>query len=80
MAKADNVQSHITAVNIARDQNLFIQFNLRHFNPPPDWKFEVCTAYYDTVCITAALEYYIHIYLGNHQHGSSSQGILTEQT
>lgn len=49
LSKAEHVQSHITAVNITRDQNLFIQFNLRHFTPPPDWKFEVCTAYYDTV-------------------------------
>ncbi len=43
------VSTAISRIDIVRDQNLFVTFNLRHFTPPPDWKFEVCASYYDTV-------------------------------
>ncbi|KAG8818716.1 hypothetical protein FRC19_010366 [Serendipita sp. 401] len=46
--KAEQATSAIAKVDITRDQNLFIAFNLRHFTPPPDWKFEACASYYDT--------------------------------
>ncbi|KAG8867945.1 hypothetical protein FRC20_004488 [Serendipita sp. 405] len=45
---AEQATSAIAKVDITRDQNLFIAFNLRHFTPPPDWKFEACASYYDT--------------------------------
>ncbi|KAG8755764.1 hypothetical protein FRC14_003681 [Serendipita sp. 396] len=46
--KAEQATSAIAKVDITRDQNLFIAFNLRHFTSPPDWKFEACASYYDT--------------------------------
>ncbi|KIM26021.1 hypothetical protein M408DRAFT_330805 [Serendipita vermifera MAFF 305830] len=45
--KNDLILTAVNNVDIIRDQNLFITFNLRHFTPPPDWKFEVCASYYD---------------------------------
>ena len=32
-----------------KDQELFIEHNLRPFDSPTDWTFEPCSSYYDTV-------------------------------
>ena len=37
------------AVNPATDQEIFIDFNIRPFTIPLDWKFEPCQNFYDTV-------------------------------
>jgi hypothetical protein len=47
--KNDLTLAAVSKVNIVHDHNMFVAFNLRHFTPPPDWKFEVCASYYDTV-------------------------------
>ncbi|KAG8831561.1 hypothetical protein FRC17_002945 [Serendipita sp. 399] len=49
--KAEQASSAIAKIDITRDQNLFVSFNLRHFTAPPDWKFEVCASYYDNATI-----------------------------
>lgn len=41
-AALDGVQPH-------KDQNLFVNLNVRPFSLPSDWKFEPCTSHYDTV-------------------------------
>jgi hypothetical protein len=47
--KNDVALTAINNINTVHDHNMFVAFNLRHFTPPPDWKFEVCASYYDTV-------------------------------
>ncbi|KAF8817208.1 hypothetical protein BYT27DRAFT_7205072 [Phlegmacium glaucopus] len=51
----DSLNSHIVAtegrlnqVNVPKDQDLFIQYNVRPFIAPTDWKFEPCKIHYDT--------------------------------
>lgn len=41
-AALDGIQPH-------KDQNLFINLNIRPFSLPIDWNFEPCTSHYDTV-------------------------------
>jgi len=50
-----NLQSRVTAaqqalaaIDIVKDQDLFVTYNLRPFTVPGDWGFEPCTGYYDT--------------------------------
>lgn len=38
------------AVDPSRDQDLFIDHNIRAFVAPPDFQFEPCGIHYDTVC------------------------------
>lgn len=40
-AALNGIQSH-------KDQNLFIDLNIRPFSLPSDWSFEPCTSHYDT--------------------------------
>ncbi|CAK5284133.1 unnamed protein product [Mycena citricolor] len=42
------VEVAIEAIDPAQDQNLFIEYNIRSFTPPVDWKFEPCVTHYDT--------------------------------
>lgn len=44
------VEQALGEVNAGRDQNLFIDFNVRPFVAPPDWVFEPCPSHYDAVC------------------------------
>lgn len=39
----------VSKVNPAKDQDLFIEHNIRSFTAPGDWKFEPCPTHYDTV-------------------------------
>jgi hypothetical protein len=41
-AALDGIQPH-------KDQNLFVDLNIRPFTLPSDWNFEPCTSHYDTV-------------------------------
>ncbi|KIM35924.1 hypothetical protein M413DRAFT_325021 [Hebeloma cylindrosporum] len=47
-SRVTNVELKLNQVNVVRDQNLFIDYNLRTFIPPEDWKFEPCAVHYDT--------------------------------
>ena len=46
------MQTAVGAVDIERDQALFIEYNVRQFEEPQDWTWEPCVGYYDTVCCT----------------------------
>ena len=43
------VEAAFNGVDAGADQQLFIEYNIRPFAAPPDFKFEPCTNYYDTV-------------------------------
>ena len=43
------VDAAISSVDPKKDQELFIEHNLRPFDSPADWTFEPCSRYYDTV-------------------------------
>lgn len=43
------VDTAISMVDPKKDQELFIEYNLRPFESPTDWTFEPCPRYYDTV-------------------------------
>ncbi|KAJ7505127.1 hypothetical protein B0H11DRAFT_1976959 [Mycena galericulata] len=43
-----NVEAVLDQVNPSKDQDLFIEHNIRSFIPPKDWTFEPCVNHYDT--------------------------------
>lgn len=43
------VKEKLEQVDIARDQDLFIDHNIRPFIAPDEWAFEPCPNHYDTV-------------------------------
>ncbi|KAL1744496.1 hypothetical protein HDZ31DRAFT_38471, partial [Schizophyllum fasciatum] len=47
-SRVSTVEAAFNAVDTGRDQQLFIDYNIRPFSAPPDFKFEPCTNYYDT--------------------------------
>lgn len=49
------VDAAISSVNPKKDQELFIEHNLRPFDSPTDWTFEPCAVHYDTVSQTGPL-------------------------
>lgn len=44
-----DVTAKFSQVNVPKDQDLFIEYNLRPFIAPADWAFEPCDVHYDTV-------------------------------
>lgn len=44
-----SVQKAFDQVEVEKDQNLFIEHNIRPFNPPLTWNFEPSPGYYDNV-------------------------------
>ncbi|KAJ6585189.1 hypothetical protein B0H19DRAFT_1108684 [Mycena capillaripes] len=42
------VEAVLEQVDPSRDQDIFIEHNIRPFNAPNDWKFEPCVNHYDT--------------------------------
>lgn len=44
------VEQALGDVSAGKDQNLFIDFNIRPFVAPADWIFEPCASHYDNVC------------------------------
>ncbi|KAF9005437.1 hypothetical protein BDQ17DRAFT_1389780 [Cyathus striatus] len=42
------VDSKLKQVNSRKDQEQFIEYNIRHFIAPDDWKFEPSSVHYDT--------------------------------
>ncbi len=49
-----SVSSKLSQVNAIKDQELFIDYNIRTFVAPEDWKFEPCSFHYDTVSMRGA--------------------------
>ncbi|KAF8895149.1 hypothetical protein BD779DRAFT_1797047 [Infundibulicybe gibba] len=47
-ARISSAENVLGQVNPARDQSLFIEYNIRQFTAPSDWKFEPCMNHYDT--------------------------------
>jgi formin-binding protein 1 len=45
-----SVETALGNVDPAKDQELFIEYNIRPFSPLNDWVFEPCSSHYDTVC------------------------------
>ncbi|KAJ7367108.1 hypothetical protein DFH08DRAFT_836568 [Mycena albidolilacea] len=43
-----NVEATLAQVDPARDQDIFIEHNIRPFQAPSDWAFEPCVNHYDT--------------------------------
>ncbi|KAJ7643977.1 hypothetical protein FB45DRAFT_284926 [Roridomyces roridus] len=46
------VEAALGQVNPSQDQDIFIEYNIRPFNPPNDWVFEPCVNHYDTDAIS----------------------------
>ncbi|KAF5330266.1 hypothetical protein D9758_014458 [Tetrapyrgos nigripes] len=42
------LETTLKSVDPSKDQDLFIEYNIRAFTPPGDWKFEPCATFYDT--------------------------------
>lgn len=41
------VENKLRAIDTSKDQDIFIEYNIRPFSPPKDWKFEPCATFYD---------------------------------
>lgn len=48
--RVGGVEQALGDVSAGKDQNLFIDFNIRPFVAPTDWTFEPCASHYDNVC------------------------------
>ncbi|GLB45480.1 putative fes/CIP4, and EFC/F-BAR homology domain containing protein [Lyophyllum shimeji] len=46
--RVNRVEAALERVDAAKDQDLFIDHNLRPFTAPNDWVFEPCSGHYDT--------------------------------
>ncbi|KAF7365022.1 hypothetical protein MVEN_00373300 [Mycena venus] len=44
----EKVEAVLVQVDPSRDQDIFIEHNIRPFKEPSDWKFEPCVNHYDT--------------------------------
>ncbi|KAJ6508511.1 hypothetical protein C8R45DRAFT_1168696 [Mycena sanguinolenta] len=51
----DRVEVALAQVDPSRDQDLFIEHNIRPFKAPGDWKFEPCVNHYDTASFQSRL-------------------------
>jgi formin-binding protein 1 len=47
-----SAEAAIGEVDPVRDQDLFIEHNIRPFVTPGDWTFEPCASHYDLVCMS----------------------------
>jgi hypothetical protein len=43
-----SVTNSASAINPGKDQDLFIDYNIRPFSAPPSFAFEPCNVHYDT--------------------------------
>jgi hypothetical protein len=48
-SRINRVEVALGKVDPAKDQDLFIEHNIRPFSVPVDWAFEPCATHYDTV-------------------------------
>ncbi|KAF8073423.1 hypothetical protein FPV67DRAFT_1605812 [Lyophyllum atratum] len=44
----NRVEAALERIDVTKDQDLFIDHNLRPFTAPSDWEFEPCSTHYDT--------------------------------
>ena len=58
-----STETAIGEVDPVRDQDLFIDYNVRSFVAPGDWTFEPCVSHYDTVGVYLS---YIYPYTNVH--------------
>ncbi len=42
------VDSSFSAISLVEDQRLYVEYNRRRWELPPDWAFEPCTGFFDT--------------------------------
>ncbi|TFK39041.1 hypothetical protein BDQ12DRAFT_712547 [Crucibulum laeve] len=47
-SRISSAEKKFNEVNPSQDQDLFVEYNIRPFTAPPDWKFEPCSIHYDT--------------------------------
>lgn len=47
--RINRVEIMLERIDPAKDQDLFIEYNIRPFTAPADWTFEPCLTHYDTV-------------------------------
>jgi hypothetical protein len=47
-SRLQSVTNSASAVDPAKDQDLFIDYNIRPFSAPPNFAFEPCGVHYDT--------------------------------
>ncbi|KAH6912884.1 hypothetical protein BKA70DRAFT_778610 [Coprinopsis sp. MPI-PUGE-AT-0042] len=47
-SRVESVQSKLSVIDPVSDGELFINYNIRPFTVPHDWKFEPCSGHYDT--------------------------------
>lgn len=48
-SRIGDVEAALEGIDTAKDQDLFIEHNIRPFSAPADWGFEPCATHYDTV-------------------------------
>lgn len=58
--RTTSAETSIGAVDPVRDQDLFIDHNIRPFMAPGDWTFEPCSTHYDTVSASLILKIFIY--------------------
>jgi len=54
-SRVAGVEAKLLQVEVVKDQDLFIDYNLRSFIAPDNWTFEPCSIHYDTVSIEQPL-------------------------
>ena len=67
-AQVGTVETSLKEVNGQKDQNLFIEYNVRPHTNPIEWAFEPCPTHYDTV--KAYYTYMIHTHSPHFPPGS----------
>ena len=53
--RVGGVEQALGEVSPRKDQNLFINFNIRPFVAPTDWVFEPCPGHYDNVRLNLSI-------------------------
>lgn len=75
-------ENAIQQVDPVRDQDLFVDHNIRPFVAPSDFVFEPCSSHYDTVSIIS-INYVLSVawlkfLIGRNECGSSAESLHTE--
>ncbi|KAJ7133001.1 hypothetical protein C8R46DRAFT_970553 [Mycena filopes] len=64
-ARLAGVEAVLGQVDPARDQDVFIEHNIRPFTAPSDWQFEPCVNHYDTASEAMSVEPAPKVFLQN---------------
>lgn len=77
-------ETRLNEVNPSKDQDLYIEYNIRPFSAPSDWKFEPCATFYDNVSHSLSHEddiLYRHVmHTGGNECRAGCQDCLAEPT